>query len=321
MTAVLKNQQPKQSIAPMTDIVKKIIANYESDSAATKANLAKILMQGRLAGTGQMIILPVDQGFEHGPARSFAMNPGCYDPHYFYQLGVDADLNAYAAPLGALECGVETFAGKIPLILKMNHGNSLLSNKTNPDQAVVCSVADAVRLGCSAVGFTLYNGSESYNAQMEELRDIIAEAKSHGLPTVVWCYPRGGVLPKEAETAIDVVAYSAHMACQLGAHMIKVKLPSETIWLEAAKKSYAEQKIPVATLADRVRHITQSCFNGRRLVVFSGGEAKDTASILDEMRAIKAGGGNGSIMGRNAFQRPRADALKLFDDMIQILKG
>lgn len=320
MTAVLKNQHPPKSAAP-SETVKKILKNYESDSGATKENLGRILMQGRLGGTGQMIILPVDQGFEHGPARSFAMNPVCYDPHYFYQLGIESDLNAYAAPLGALECGVETFAGKIPLILKMNHGNSLLSNKTNPDQAVLCSVKDAVRLGCTAVGFTLYNGSESYNAQMEELRDIIAEAKSHGLPTVVWCYPRGGVLPKEAETAIDVVAYAAHMACQAGAHMIKVKLPSDVIWLEAAKKAYTEQKIPIGTLADRVKHIAQACFNGRRLVVFSGGEAKDTASILDEMRAIKAGGGNGSIMGRNAFQRPNAEAMKLFDDMIAILKG
>lgn len=306
---------------PLTDRVKNILSKYEGERADVKQNLARMLMQGRLGGTGQMIILPVDQGFEHGPARSFAMNPAGYDPHYFYQLAVDADLNAYAAPLGALEAGVDTFAGKIPLILKMNHGNSLLSNKTNPDQAVVCSVADAVRLGCSAIGFTLYNGSDSYNAQMEELRDLIAEAKSHGIASVVWCYPRGGVLPKEAETAVDVIAYAAHMACQLGSHVVKVKLPAETIWLEAAKKAYSEQKIPVATLADRVKHIMQACFNGRRLVVFSGGEAKDTASILDEMRAIKAGGGNGSIMGRNAFQRPHADALKLFDQMIDILKA
>ncbi|TAH38422.1 MAG: class I fructose-bisphosphate aldolase, partial [Alphaproteobacteria bacterium] len=211
----------------LTPTVKNILSKYEGESAAVKENLARILMQGRLGGTGQMIILPVDQGFEHGPARSFAINSAGYDPHYFYQLGIDADLSAYAAPLGALETGVDTFAGKIPLILKMNHGNSLNSNKTNPDQAVVCSVRDAVRLGCSAIGFTLYNGSESYNAQMEELRDIIAEARSHGIASVVWCYPRGGVLPKEAETAIDVVAYAAHMACQAGAHMIKVKLPSD----------------------------------------------------------------------------------------------
>jgi class I fructose-bisphosphate aldolase len=305
----------------LTPTVKSILSKYEGETPAVKESLARMLMQGRLGGTGQMIILPVDQGFEHGPARSFAMNDAGYDPHYFYELGIAADLNAYAAPLGALEAGVDTFAGKIPLILKMNHGNSLLSNKTNPDQAVVCSVKDAVRLGCTAIGFTLYNGSESYNAQMEELRDIIAEARSHGIASVVWCYPRGGVLPKEAETAVDVVAYAAHMACQLGSHIIKVKLPTDVVWLEAAKKAYTEQKIPVATLADRVRHITKACFNGRRMVVFSGGEAKDTASILDEMRAIKAGGGNGSIMGRNAFQRPRAEAIKLFDSMIDILKN
>jgi class I fructose-bisphosphate aldolase len=304
----------------ISDKVKKILSNYEADNNATKESLARMLMQGRLGGTGQMIILPVDQGFEHGPARSFAMNSVCYDPHYFFQLAVDADLSAYAAPLGALEAGVETFKGKIPLILKMNHGNSLNVNKASPDQAVVASVRDAARLGCVAVGFTLYNGSEQYNAQMEELRDIIAEAKSHGMASVVWCYPRGGVLPKEAETAVDVVAYAAHMACQLGAHIVKVKLPSEVIWLEAAKKAYAEQKIQVTSMADRVRHITQACFAGRRLVVFSGGEAKATDAILAEIQAIKDGGGNGSIMGRNAFQRPHKEALKLFDSMIDILK-
>ncbi len=308
----------KTATVSMTDKVKNILSQYEGENPKVKENLGRILMQGRLGGTGQMIILPVDQGFEHGPARSFAGNPVCYDPHYFFQLALDAGLNAYAAPLGALQAGIETYGDKIPLILKMNHGNSLLSNKTNPDQAVTCSVKDAVELGCTAVGFTLYNGSESYNAQLEELRDIIAEAKSHGLPTVVWCYPRGGVLPKEAETAIDVVAYAAHMACQAGAHMIKVKLPSDVVWLEAAKKSY--ENIPVKTLAERVRHVTQACFNGRRLVVFSGGEAKDTPAILEEIKAIKQGGGNGSIMGRNAFQRKKEEALKLFDDMIAILK-
>src|ERR1700761_5975248 len=104
--------------------VREILDNYEGETAGTKANLARILISGKLGGTGKMIILPVDQGFEHGPARSFAMNPAAYDPHYHYQLAIDAGLNAYAAPLGMLEAGVETFRNKIPTILKMNSANS-----------------------------------------------------------------------------------------------------------------------------------------------------------------------------------------------------
>src|SRR5882724_7684129 len=126
--------------------VAKILANYESDNPGTKANLARMLMHGKLGGTGKMLILPVDQGNEHGPARSFAPNPPAYDPHYHFQLAIDAGLSAYASVLGMLEAGADTFAGQIPTILKMNSSNSLATAK---DQAVTASVGDALRLGCS----------------------------------------------------------------------------------------------------------------------------------------------------------------------------
>src|SRR5215211_256114 len=147
----------------ITRTVKKILDNYESDCPGTKANLARILMHGRLGGSGKMVILPVDQGFEHGPARSFAPNPDAYDPHYHYQLAIDAGLNAYAAPLGPLEAGSDTFAGAIPTILKCNSANSLSRQK---EGAVTASVSDALRLGCSAIGFTIYPGSEYAFDQM-----------------------------------------------------------------------------------------------------------------------------------------------------------
>ena len=123
-----------------------------------KGNLCRMLMQGRLGGTGKMIILPVDQGFEHGPARSFAPNPAAYDPHYHYQLAIDAGLNAYAAPLGMIEAGADTFAGQIPTILKMNSSNSLVPGSAPFNQAITASVDDALRLGCAAIGFTVYPG-------------------------------------------------------------------------------------------------------------------------------------------------------------------
>ncbi|MFN7633836.1 MAG: class I fructose-bisphosphate aldolase [Acetobacteraceae bacterium] len=302
----------------LTPRVKQILSWYESDNPGTKANLARLLMTGRLAGTGRMVILPVAQGFEHGPARSFAPNPDAYDPHYHFKLAIDAGLNAYAAPLGMIEAGAATFAGQIPTILKVNSANSLSTVK---DQAVTGSVGDALRLGCSAIGFTIYPGSEDQFGMMEELRELTEDAKSAGLAVVVWSYPRGPMLDKAGETAFDICAYAAHMAALMGAHIIKVKPPTDALSLDAAKKVYEAQNIPRATLAERIRHVTAACFNGRRLVVFSGGEAKGSEPLLAEARAIHAGGGNGSIVGRNAFQRPREDALKLLSDMIEIYKS
>jgi len=301
----------------LTPKVKEILSWYESDNPGTKANLARILMEGKLGGTGRVVILPVDQGFEHGPARSFAPNPAAYDPRYLFELALEAGLNAYAAPLGMIEAGAATYAGAIPTILKVNSSNSLSTTK---DQGVTGSVADALRLGCSAIGFTIYPSSEYQFEMMEELREMAEEAKAAGLAVVVWSYPRGPMLDKVGETALDICAYAAHMAALLGAHIIKVKPPTSAISLEAAKSTYAKYPVEVNDPVARFKHVVQACFGGRRLVVFSGGEAKGMDDILSEVRAIHAAGGNGSIMGRNAFQRPKAEALKLLNGIIDIYK-
>jgi class I fructose-bisphosphate aldolase len=303
----------------ITERIRQILGWYESDNPGTKASLARILGQGRLGGTGKLVILPVDQGFEHGPARSFAPNPPAYDPHYHFQLAIDAGLSAYAAPLGMIEAGADTFAGQIPTILKLNSSNSLATSK---DQAVTGSVGDALRLGCSAIGFTIYPGSEYAFPQMEELRALAEEAKRAGLAVVVWSYPRGPALDKVAETAVDICAYAAHMAALLGAHIIKVKPPTEHVSLEAAKKVYETQRIDISSLPARVAHVVQCCFNGRRLVVFSGGEAKNSVdAIYEEVRGLRDGGATGSIIGRNTFQRPREEALAMLSHIIDIFKG
>ena len=301
----------------ITTRVKKILANYESDNPGSKANLARILMHGRLGGTGKLVILPVDQGFEHGPVRSFGPNPAAYDPHYHFQLALDAGLSAYAAPLGMIEAGADSFAGAIPTILKLNSANTLTAAK---NQAVTGGVVDALRLGCAAIGFTIYPGSDQAYDMMEELRALAAEAKAKGLAVVVWSYPRGS-LSKDGETGMDICAYAAHMATLLGAHIIKVKLPTAFVEQSEAKKIYEQQKTDISTLPARVAQVVKACFDGRRVVVFSGGAAKDTASVLDEARAIRDGGGNGSIMGRNSFQRPRAEALAPLDSLVQIYLG
>jgi class I fructose-bisphosphate aldolase len=301
--------------------VKQILSHYESDNPGTKANLARILMNGRLGGTGKLVILPVDQGFEHGPARSFAPNPPAYDPHYHFQIALEAGLNAYASVLGMLEAGADTFAGQVPTILKVNSANSLAAGGPNPDQAVHGNVKDALRLGCSAIGFTIYPGSGAAYDQMEELRELAQEAKAAGLAVVCWSYPRGGNISKDGETAMDVCAYAAHMAALMGAHIIKVKLPSDFLEQGEAKKVYEARKIDLSSQASRVKHVVQSCFGGKRLVVFSGGAAKGEDSVYDDAKAIRDGGGNGSIIGRNTFQRPRAEALKMLDTLVKIYLG
>ncbi len=301
----------------MSDRVREILSWYGSDNPGTKANLYRMLTAGRLGGTGKLVMLPVDQGFEHGPARSFAPNPPGYDPRYHFQLALDAGCNAYAAPLGFIEAGADEYAGQIPLILKLNNSDSLYSG-SDPCPAVTASVQDALRLGCAAIGYTIYPGSSERNTMYEELRELTLEAKDAGLAVVVWSYPRGSGLSKAGETAIDVCAYAAQIAAQLGAHIIKIKPPTEHIEQDAARKAYEKAGIPIGTLAERVKHVVQSAFDGRRIVIFSGGEAKGVDEVLEENRQTAMGGGFGTIMGRNSFQRPHDEAVKLLNDVMDI---
>jgi len=304
----------------MTKRVQEILSYYNGDAPGIRANLARLLMSGRLGGTGRLVILPVDQGFEHGPARSFAPNPQGYNPHYHFELGIEAGCNAYAAPLGFLEAGAAEFAGQIPLILKLNNSDSLYGGD-DPNQAVTGSVDDALRLGCCAVGYTIYPGSAYSQEMYETLAEIASEAKSVGLAVVVWSYPRGGNLSKAGETAIDVVCYGAQIAAQLGAHIIKVKVPTDHIEQAEAKKVYDAEKIPISTPTDRIRHVVQSTFDGRRILIFSGGAKGEDNKIFDEARAIRDGGGFGSIIGRNSFQRSKPKALEFLNTVMKIYAG
>ncbi len=304
----------------MNDRVREILSWYNSENPGVRTNIARLLNHGRLAGTGKLVILPVDQGFEHGPARSFAPNPAGYDPRYHFQLAIESGCNAYAAPLGFLEAGASDFAGDIPLILKCNN-HDVLNDEKDPISAVTAGVDDALRLGCVAVGFTIYPGSSERTVMYEQLRDLIAEAKAAGLATVVWSYPRGSSISKEGETAIDVVTYAAQIAAQLGADIIKVKLPSAKVELAEAQKVYQKYEIPVSTLAERVNHVVQSSFAGRRIVIFSGGATAGDEQVFNEARAIRDGGGFGSIIGRNSFQRKREDALQFLGTIMGIYEG
>ncbi|WKZ56765.1 MAG: class I fructose-bisphosphate aldolase [Bdellovibrionota bacterium] len=304
----------------LTPRVREILSWYEGENLGVLTNLSRLLMSGTLAGSGKMVILPVDQGFEHGPIRTFLPNPEGFDPHYHFELALESGCSAYAAPWAQLQAAYPRFIGEIPLIVKMN-SSDLLSTTGAPDQSITCTVPEALRLGAAAVGFTIYPGSSARTDLFEEVREIATEARSYGLPTVVWSYPRGEGLSKDAETAVDTVSYAAHIACQLGAHIVKVKPPSATLATEPNRKAIESARLPVGDLADRIALVVRSCFGGRRIVIFSGGEAKSNDQILSEVAAIHKGGGFGSIMGRNAFQRPRAEAVKLLQQVMQIYKG
>jgi class I fructose-bisphosphate aldolase len=304
----------------MNEAVQKILNNYPSSNPGTRANLARVLNHGRLAGTGKLVVLPVDQGFEHGPARSFATNAPAYDPFYHAELAIDAGCNAYAAPLGFIEAIADRYAGEIPLILKVNNHDSL-SGEKDPIPAQTSAVRDALRLGCAAIGFTIYPGSALWRDMYQQLRGLAEEARANGLVVVVWSYPRGTNLSKAGETGIDVVAYAAQLACQMGAHLVKVKLPSDHIEQDAAQKVYDTENVPIGTVADRVRHVIQSAFNGRRIVIFSGGSKRGDEPFFDDIRSIREGGGFGSIIGRNSFQRPRDEAIKFLHTVMDIYSG
>jgi len=304
----------------MTPRVREILGWYGAENVGVLTNLARIMNTGKLAGTGKMVILPVDQGFEHGPARTFAKNPDGYDPAYHFELAIESGCNAYAAPLGALELCARDYAGEIPLILKINNSDVLYGSK-NPISALTSSVDDALRLGCSGIGFTIYPGSAQRKQMYEEIAEATREAKKAGLAVVIWSYARGEGLSKEGETGIDVIAYSAHIAAQLGANIIKVKPPSAHIEQAEAKKVYEAQGIKINSMSDRIRHVVQSSFNGKRIVIFSGGEAKTTEALMEEVKGLASGGAFGSIMGRNAFQRPKKESIELLHNVMEAFAG
>ena len=298
------------------DPIKQILNHYQSQSPKIQAQLKRLLNHGTLAGTGKLVILPVDQGFEHGPSKSFAVNPPAYDPEYHAQLAIESGCSAFAAPLGFIEAN-HKYVNKIPMILKINNSDSLYKDDQAPIPAITSSVAQAVKLGCVGIGFTIYPGSAERKKQYEELAQAAHQAKEAGLLVVVWSYPRGAGLSKEGETALDVVAYAAHIACQLGAHIVKVKPPTEHI--EKEKKIF--EHLSVHSLTERTKYIIQSAFNGKRIVIFSGGAKKDTKDILEEVTQLKKGGAFGSIVGRNAFQRPKDQALSLLQSIMGIYKS
>ena len=303
--------------------VEEILSWYKhTNTPEQQENLSKILNYGRIGGTGKLMILPIDQILEHGPGRAFEPNPVMYDPLEQAQFAVDGGFNAYAAPLGSLERAYEVLARhNIPTILKVNAHTLMIPDGDNPKPSIHSWVDDAVRLGCSAVGFTLYPGSLYSNEMEQQAKALIADARKAGLITILWVYPRGEGLIKGQERAVDVIAYGVALGVSLGAQIIKVKLPIDGYGIASNQEMGIYDKVPTTTLTDRLKLVMKAAYNGHRIVIHSGGDFANAETLEDEMRAIREGGAFGSIMGRNAFQRPRVEALDLITDLQDILVG
>jgi fructose-bisphosphate aldolase, class I len=295
------------------DRVSEILSWYPAMTSQQKYNLLRFINYGRIGGTGKFVLLPVDQGFEHGPGRSFQPNPAGYDPLYHAKLAIDSGCNGYAAPLGQIEAAVDVItAASLPTILKVNSHDLMMPDDDDPAPAVTAWVDDAVRLNCAAVGFTIYPGSVNSSEMYEQVRDLANDARSAGLVVVVWAYPRGSGLPsKDVETAVDIVCYAVHLAAQLGAHIIKCKPSKAVIGLPDHVKRGTYKDVPIETLADRTKIVVKSAFDGHRIVINSGGEAKSDQDVLDEVSQLAKGGSFGSIVGRNAFQRVKDESIVL----------
>ena len=287
---------------------------FTFENLGVKQNLARILGHGALKDSGRLFIYAIDQGFEMGPGVAFSPNPDAYDPAYHFQFALEAGASAIAGCLGFLQTGVQNFLGKVPMILKINSGNRLMNKERNaPFQAITASVQQALQLGCVGIGFTIYPGSDASLEMYSQLQKIAEEAKSYGLFVVVWSYPRGNM---KYERALDVIAYGTHIASLMGANIIKVKVPEGII--DSQHEVY--QNIPYASKKERIQHIMQTAFHHKRLVLFSGEALKDEDDFIDDIHAVKEGGGTGSIIGRNLFQRPYQKALALAKDITDILK-
>ncbi len=266
-----------------------------------------------------MVILPVDQGFEHGPARSFAPNPAAYDPDYHVQLAIDSGCNAYAAPLGFLEAVADKYAGADPAHPQAQQLRLARQDRRCRSPRSPCSVKDAVRLGCAAIGYTIYPGSGARNEMYQDLRDLIAEAKAAGLPTIVWAYARGNGVSKENEPAIDVITYGAQIAAELGAHVIKVKPPNEKIPAGRGQEGLREVEDldPHPHRPHQARGPERLQRQADRDLLRWRGERRDPRGDPRDPRRAAASVDHGP----SQFQRPKAESIKLLKDVMKIYPG
>ena len=263
-------------------------------------------------GNGTLLLLPIDQGIEHGP-RDFFANPASKDPEYQFHLAAEAGYSAIACQIGLAEKYYPDYAGQVPLLLKVN-GKTDVPPSDSPLSTTNASVEDAVRLGADAVGYTLYVGSPRQDDDLHQLKGVREDCDRYGMPLVIWAYPRGSAIKaKGGQDSFYAIDYAARLAMEMGADVVKLNLPSP----EPHKDSPAPYDELELGQEETVGQVVGSA--GRSLVVLSGGSKIDDDQLLNQTRYIMEAGGSGVIYGRNVWQRPHNEALEIIDQIKEIM--
>jgi class I fructose-bisphosphate aldolase len=263
-------------------------------------------------GSGTLLLLPIDQGIEHGP-RDFFPNPDSKDPEYQFRLAAEAGYSAIACQIGLAEKYYPDYAGQVPLLLKIN-GKTDVPPSDDALSTTNASVEDAVRLGADAVGYTLYVGSPRQDADLHQLRGVREDCDRYGMPLVIWAYPRGTYIEKKGgQKSLYAIDYAARLAMEMGADVVKLNLPSP----EPNKDSPAPYDELEVSQEEAVQQVVSSA--GRSLVVLSGGSRIDDDKLLDQTRYIMEAGGSGVIYGRNVWQRGHSEATEIIEQIKEIM--
>lgn len=310
---------PKERLAlPGKECIERVFCPSDRNPQVLN-NLARLYGTGRLQNTGYMSILPVDQGIEHSSLASFAPNPIYFDPENIVKLAIEAGCNAVATTLGVCQLTSRKYAHKIPYIVKLNH-NELLTYPETYDQIMFGSVEEAWNLGASGVGFTIYFGSDHSDRQIQEVSHAIERAHELGMFAVVWCYLRNPAFKTKScdyHTAADLTGQANHIACTIGADIIKQKLPECNGGYTAINFGKTDSKVYSELSSDHPIDLTRlqvlCCYNGRIGLINSGGPSgqDDLGQAVRTAVINKRAGGSGLICGRKAFQKPMDEGIAL----------
>ncbi|MEX2592664.1 MAG: class I fructose-bisphosphate aldolase [Anditalea sp.] len=311
---------------PSPEFLDKVFTNSNRNPQVLR-NLASLFNNGRLAGTGYLSILPVDQGIEHSAGSAFAPNPIYFDPENIIKLALEGGCNAVATTIGSLAILSRKYAHKIPFVAKLNH-NELLTYPNKYDQIMFGSAKDAWNLGAAAVGATIYFGSEGSNRQIIEVSQEFEHAHELGMVTVLWCYTRNNAFKKAGEnyeTAADLTGQANHLGVTIQADIIKQKLPTNNGGFTAINFGKSDpsmyDELSSSHPIDLCRYQVANCYMGRIGLINSGGESKGEGDLEEAVKTAiinKRAGGMGLIVGRKAFQRPMGDGIKLLNHIQDI---
>jgi class I fructose-bisphosphate aldolase len=312
---------------PGPDFIDRVLAHSDRSPSVLRS-MQSLFANGRLAGTGYLSILPVDQGIEHSAGASFAPNPLYFDPENIVKLAIEGGCNAVASTFGVLGIVARKYAHKIPFIVKINH-NELLTLPNKFDQVLFGTVKEARNMGAVAVGATIYFGSDESTRQITEIANAFAQAHELGLATILWCYIRNSKFKTpdgDMHAAADLTGQANHLGVTIQADIIKQKLPERNGGYPAVEKelgkSYGKtsklvyEKLTSDNPIDMVRYQVANCYMGRCGLINSGGESKGASDLAEAVRTAvinKRGGGTGLISGRKAFQRPMSEGIELLN--------